>query len=242
MARLSSSMTRMREWLTRKPHYMSTSRHEDQSSWTLKSSSTLSTAYLHQDQLVAWGVERDDVLLLLEGWSVRDLSVLHEVDKALHFSSSSELSITTEIPREYLEETQRRHLNGYIGWTLMMVVVVSLSSSLTSKAVMGKLDYMAWEPPWIIVLKKFSGEIMCQWLIRFGFFVAFTQASYQHHDGLCLLKRGQEVSLLGCDNTLLQPDEGPLHHGHGSLADGDDEAGRAELCKITYRLESIVFA
>jgi hypothetical protein len=119
---------------------------------------------------------------------------------------------------------------------MMMVVVVSLSSSLTSIAVMGKLDNMAW----ISFLKKFSGEIMCQWLIRFGFFIAFTQASYQHHDGLYLLKRGKEVSLLGCDNTLLQPDEGPLHHGHGSLADGDDEAGPAELCNITYRLESIV--
>ena len=39
------------------------------------------------------------------------------------------------------------------------------------------------------------------------------------------------LGLLGCDNTLLQPDEGPLHHGHGSLADGDDEAGPAVLCK-----------
>ena len=138
MARLSSSMTRMREWLPRKPHYISTSRQEDQSSWILKSSSTLSTAYLHQDQLM---------------------------DKALQFSSSSELSITSEIPRDYLEETQRRNLNGFIGWTLMMVVVVSLSSSLTSMGVMGKLDNMAWKPPWISFLIKFSGEIMCQWLI-----------------------------------------------------------------------------
>jgi hypothetical protein len=43
-------MTRMREWLPRKTHYISTSRHENQLSWTFKSSSTLSTAYLHQDQ------------------------------------------------------------------------------------------------------------------------------------------------------------------------------------------------
>jgi hypothetical protein len=113
MARLSYSLTRMREWLPRKPHYISTSRQEDQSSWTLKSSSTLSTAYLHQE----------------------------------------------------LEETQRRHLNGYIGWTLMMVIVVSLSSSLASMAVMRKLDNMAWKPPWISFLTKFSGEIMCHWLI-----------------------------------------------------------------------------
>ena len=32
------------------------------------------------------------------------------------------------------------------------------------------------------------------------------------------------LRLIGCDDTLLQTDEGPLHHGHGSLADEDVEA------------------
>ena len=40
---------------------------------TLESSSTLSPAYLHQDQFVVGGGERDDVLFLLEGWSAGDL-------------------------------------------------------------------------------------------------------------------------------------------------------------------------
>jgi hypothetical protein len=51
----------------------------------------------------------------------------------------------------------------------MAVVVESLSSSMT---VMGKLDDMAWKPPWISFLKKFSGEIMCHWFIRFGLLIA----------------------------------------------------------------------
>ena len=154
------------------------------SPWTLPP-----PAHLHQDQLVAGGGERGDPLLLLKGWSVGDLfwfavaigvslyvlnleqidtmisngkSVLHEVDKTLQFSSSSELSAeevstTAEIPREYLEEAQRRHLNGYRDWT-WITVVESLSSSLTSVTVMGKLDTfnIAWKPPWLIYTTSFA--------------------------------------------------------------------------------------
>jgi hypothetical protein len=39
----------------------------------------------------------------------------------------------------------------------MAVVVEPLSYSMT---VMGKLDDMAWKPPWISFLKQFSREIM----------------------------------------------------------------------------------
>ena len=44
------------------------------------------------------------------------------------------------------------------------------------------------------------------------------------------------LRLLGFDDTLLQPDEEPLHHGHGSLADEDVEAGPAVICNTTSRL------
>ena len=53
MACLSSSMTKIREWLPREHNNVSTSRHV----WTLESSSTLSPAHLHQDQLVVGGGE-----------------------------------------------------------------------------------------------------------------------------------------------------------------------------------------
>ena len=169
---------------------------------------------------MAGGGERGDPLLLLKGWSVGDLfwfavaigvslyvlnleqidttiskgkSVLHEVDKTLQFSSSSELSAeevstTTEIPREYLEEAQRRHLNGYRGWTLMAVAVESLSSCLTSVTVMRKSDNMAWKPPLISFLNNPQVRLCVKCWICFGLLIAFTQTSYQHHDGPHLLE------------------------------------------------------
>ena len=113
----------------------------------------------------------------------------------------------------------------------MAIVVQSLSSSLTSMTVMGKLDNMAWKPPWISFLKKVSVEIMCQWLICFGLLIAFTQASYQHHDGPYLLKRGQELG-----QCLQAADEDPQLHVRVLLA--DDEQGGVQstrfgnLCKV----------
>ena len=99
----------------------------------------------------------------------------------------------------------------------MAIVVQSLSSSLTSMTVMGKLDNMAWKPPWISFLKKVSVEIMCQWLICFELLIAFTQASYQHHDGPYLLKRGQE--LVHCLQQAV--DEDPQLHVRVLLADDE---------------------
>ena len=242
----------------REPHCISTSRHvivqqlisntalTSMSPWTLPP-----PAHLHQDQLVAGGGERGDPLLLLKGWSVVDLfwfavaigvslyvlnleqidttiskgkSVLHEVDKTLQFSSSSELSAeevstTTEIPRE--------------GWTLMAVAVESLSSCLTSVTVMRKSDNMAWKPPWISFLNNPQVRLCVKCWICFGLLIAFTQASYQHHDGPHLLERGQELG--HCLQAAA--DEDPrLLHVQVLLAD-DDQGGvkntrLGNFCKV----------
>ena len=156
---LSSMLVNVRRQpQSRKPHYISTSRHVNQFSWTLKGSSTLSTAHLHQDQLVAGGGESEYLLIKLESWSVGDLVVAFGVslfvlntlisrgksvevtpelvEVNMTFQSTTETLITTE----YLEESQRRHLTSgyatlqawsvtYRDWTLMLVVE-SLSSSM----------------------------------------------------------------------------------------------------------------
>ena len=70
-----------------------------------------------------WGEERNDVLLEIYSGLQWGKSVIHKVDKTLQFTSRTELcrrvarnlsreelSTTTEIPGEYLKETQRRHL------------------------------------------------------------------------------------------------------------------------------------
>ena len=109
----------------------------------------------------------------------------------------------------------------------MAIVVQSLSSSLTSMTVMGKLDNMAWKPPWISFLKKVSVEIMCQWLICFGLLIAFTQASYQHHDGPHLLEREQELG--HCLQAAA--DEDP-HLLHVQVLLADDEQGGVKNTRL----------
>ena len=98
----------------------------------------------------------------------------------------------------------------------MAIVVQSLSSSLTSMTVMGKLDNMAWKPPWISFLNNPQVRLCVKCWICFGLLIVFTQASYQHHDGPNLLKRGQELG-----QCLQAADEDPQLHVRVLLADDE---------------------